>query len=158
MSKTPQNCEKRVSKNFKKRLLHFIYDQGCTQTEFAQLARVNKEVVSRATNFGIIPSVKSLVKIADYLHVSIPYLLAETDKNDFIKSDAPSDFHTRIEALREEKSTKYSVICRTMPFSKNSFYEWLRTKSIPTLEYLEAIAKYFDVTIDYLLGRTDYKN
>lgn len=45
-----------------------------------------------------------------------------------------------------------------MPFQKNSFYEWLRTGSLPTLEYLEAIAEYFNVSLDYLLGRTDYRN
>lgn len=62
-----------------------------------------------------------------------------------------------IEQLRKEKNEKYSTICRSMPFQKNSFYEWLRTGSLPTLEYLEAIAQYFDVSLDYLLGRTDYR-
>ena len=33
-----------------------------------------------------------------------------------------------------------------------------RAKTLPSLEYLEAIADYFNVSIDYLLGRTDERN
>ena len=45
-----------------------------------------------------------------------------------------------------------------MPFTKNFFYEWQRAKTLPSLEYLEAIADYFKVSIDYLLGRTDERD
>ena len=158
MSRTPDDCEKRISPDYRKRLLDLIFDQECTKAEFAQLVGVNKEVITRATVYSIVPSVKSLIKIADFLNISLEYLLAETDKNVFYKSESPTTFHYRIEQLRKEKNEKYSTICRSMPFQKNSFYEWLRTGSLPTLEYLEAIAQYFDVSLDYLLGRTDYRN
>ena len=67
---------------------------------------------------------------ADFLNISLEYLLAETDKNVFYKSESPTTFHYRIEQLRKEKNEKYSTICRSMPFQKNSFYEWLRTGSL----------------------------
>ena len=44
-----------------------------------------------------------------------------------------------------------------MPFDTNLFYDWQRVKTIPSLEYLIAIARHFNVSIDYLLGRTDIK-
>lgn len=44
-----------------------------------------------------------------------------------------------------------------MIFAKNSIYEWIRTNSLPSLDYLKELAEHFDVSIDYLLGRTDYK-
>lgn len=33
-----------------------------------------------------------------------------------------------------------------------------RNGTIPSLDYLKCLAEYFNVSIDYLLGRTDYKN
>lgn len=57
-----------------------------------------------------------------------------------------------------EKNTKYSVIAHYMPFTKNYFYEWEKSGTIPSWEYLKALAEYFKVSPDYLLGRTDYKN
>lgn len=57
-----------------------------------------------------------------------------------------------------ENNLKYSQVARQMPFSANFFYEWERLGTLPSLEYLYALAEYFKVTPDYLLGRTDYKN
>lgn len=101
---------------------------------------------------------RTLIKIADCFDLSLLYLLAETDENDFIKSDRPSDFQTRLHELMAEKQVKYSQIARCMPFTVNFLYEWERVGTIPSLEYLCALAEYFGVTPDYLLGRTDYRN
>ena len=40
MSRTPDDCEKRISPDFRKRLLDLIFDQECTKAEFAQLVGV----------------------------------------------------------------------------------------------------------------------
>ena len=76
----------------------------------------------------------------------------------FYSSNSDASFQTRLHELMNEKNTKYSVIAHTMPFAKNYFYEWERAGTIPSWEYLKAIAEYFNVSPDYLLGRTEYKN
>lgn len=48
---------------------------------------VNKEIITRATVYGIIPSVKSLIKLADYLKLPLSYLLGESDKKNFYPID-----------------------------------------------------------------------
>ncbi|MHC5226925.1 helix-turn-helix domain-containing protein [Enterococcus sp. LJL99] len=40
-----------------------------------------------------------------------------------------------------------------LDFSKNSLYSWKKNK--PSAEKLEKVADYFNVSTDYLLGRTD---
>ena len=158
MSKIPEDTEKRVSPEFQQRLKDLISDEECTKKEFASAVGISKDVIIRATLYGIIPSLQSLIKIADHLDISLDYLLAETDDRSFYKSENPTTFHTRLEYLKNEKNTKYSKISHSMPFSRNSFNEWLSRKTFPSLEYLKAIAEYFDVSIDYLLGRTDYRH
>ncbi len=42
-----------------------------------------------------------------------------------------------------------------MSLTSNAVYEWIRNNSIPSLDFLKQLASHFDVSVDYLLGRTD---
>lgn len=155
MSKISSNTEKKTSVEFQQRLLELIKDQDCTKTEFAKKVGLSKDVISRAAIYGIIPTTRSLIKIAEFLDISLDYLLGETDDDRFYKADKPTTFQKRLDELCEEKKVKYSEIATTMPFPVNSFYDWHDKGFLPSLEFLEALAIYFDVSKDYLLGRTD---
>ena len=52
MSRTPDDCEKRISPDFRKRLLDLIFDQECTKAEFAQLSNLLEKEV-KAINFHL---------------------------------------------------------------------------------------------------------
>ena len=158
MPRTPSEPEKRISSEFQHRLIELMSDEECSKSELAEKAQISVSVLTRAEIYAIIPSVKVLIKIADSFEVSLPYLLGETDKRDFYPTEESNAFHERLQKLVEERGTNYSRIASVMPFSKNFFYEWQRTKTLPSLDYLKALAEYFGVSIDYLLGRTDYKN
>ena len=158
MSKIPADTEKKISDSFRKRLNELISEQGCSKNEFANLVQVSLPVITRAAIYGIIPSLRPLIKIADYFKISLPYLLGENDDEIFYPSEEHETFHTRLEQLAKEKNVKYAKIAHSMPFTKTFFYEWQRAKTLPSLEYLEAIADYFNVSIDYLLGRTDERD
>lgn len=157
MSKIPSSAQK-ISPIFQERLNYLISEQDCSKYEFASSVGIGREVITRATIYGIIPSLQSLIKIADYLDISLNYLLGKNDNSFFYKSDTPKTFSLRLKELSEEKGVKYSQISHKMPFPYSYFYDWLRTDTLPSLEYLEALAEYFNVSIDYLLGRTDDRN
>ncbi len=154
MANTPESTNN-ISNKFQIRIKQVIDDQDCDRKDFPNFVGVSKDVIIRATKYGIIPSLKSLIKIADKVNVSLPYLLGETDTNEFYLSEHPTTFHARLEQLANERGEKYSSISNKMPFAYNSIYEWIRTGCLPSLEYLKPLAEYFNVSIDYLLGRTD---
>lgn len=158
MPKIPSEADKRISTSFQQRIVSLIQDSDCKKSEFAKLVGVSGSVINNAATYGIIPSLRLLIKLADYAGVSIRYILGETDCKDFDKSDNPSDFHTRIEELVAEKGTTYCKLANKMPFGKTFFYEWQNKKTLPSLIYLEALADYFKVSLDYLAGRTDDRN
>ena len=157
MNEAQERERGKVSVRFQKRLGSFLKVNGYTNKGFADIVGLNKDVISRATVYGIIPSTRSLMKIADHYGWSMAYLLGETDENAFTPSAKPSTFHKRVETLRAEKKTRYATIVRTMTCTSNSFSQWKKTNSLPGLEFLEQIAAYFNVSLDYLLGRTDRK-
>lgn len=61
----------------------------------------------------------------------------------------------RIQSLTKERGKSLKQIAIDMGFGENYFYT-LKTQS-PKSETLEKIADYFDVSTDYLLGRTEQK-
>lgn len=159
MSRTPiVNPAQRVSPEFQQRINNLIQDRDCTKYQFATCVGISKEVINRACLYGIIPSLQSLIKIADYLDISLLYLLAKINDNNFIRSKHETTFHERIRQLAEEKNKKYSEIAHAMVFPESYFHDWFRTKTLPSLDYLLSIAEYFKVSPDYLLGRTDFRN
>ena len=163
MPRRPEDSIK-ISEPFRKRIAALIADEEtengkpCTSALFAERVGIGKTTVSNAALFGIVPTTRALIKIADALELSFSYLLGSTEKNEFIPSAAPSSFAARLEELRKERKITYGAIAQSMPFPRTYFYEWRKDNTLPSPEYLLAIASFFAVSPDYLLGRTDYKN
>ena len=158
MSRVISDTQMRVSEIFRIRLNALIADFDCSIYEFAERAKISRGVITRAAIYGIIPSVKPLIKIADTLNIFLTYLLGLTDNNSFDPSISQTSFHERIQSLCSENNLKFSQLGKHMPFNVNLYYDWQREHTLPSLDYLLAIADYFSVSPDYLLGRSDDKN
>lgn len=61
----------------------------------------------------------------------------------------------RVKELSEQRGENLKTVAVKLGFSENAFYKW-KIQS-PKSETLEKVADYFDVSTDYLLGRTDKK-
>ena len=168
MSKAPEDSVK-VSAEFQRRIIEIIADEEiegsdegkkCSNAEFAARVGVSKTVISNIATYGILPSTASLVKIADYTNKSLEFILAKTDDKDFEKSANPTTFHMRLLELIREKGIRIADITNNpnITFSRNSIHVWLKRKNLPAIEYVFQLARYFNVSPDYLLGRTDYRH
>ncbi|PAF13662.1 transcriptional regulator [Shouchella clausii] len=61
----------------------------------------------------------------------------------------------RVKELCKERGITIVQLEEKVGFGKNSIYSWKKNK--PSTEKLEKVADYFDVSTDYLLGRTNKK-
>lgn len=61
-------------------------------------------------------------------------------------------FVNRVLQLIEEKNITKNKLLTDLGLSKNSFVNWLERGNIPNGDVIVMIAKYFDVSVDYLLG------
>ncbi|MBL3731590.1 helix-turn-helix transcriptional regulator [Lysinibacillus sp. HST-98] len=61
----------------------------------------------------------------------------------------------RLKKLCEEQKISIVELEEKLDFGRNSLYGW--KKKVPNGANLEKVADYFDVSVDYLLGRTDKK-
>jgi len=60
----------------------------------------------------------------------------------------------RIKLLAKERGKSLNRIEEELGLPKNVLYR-MKTSDNPTKDRLETLANYFDVSVDYLLGRTD---
>lgn len=60
--------------------------------------------------------------------------------------------------LRLEKDLSQDKIAEELDVSSSLVSKWENNQSTPAPEMLEYIADYFNVSVDYLIGRSKYKN
>ena len=60
--------------------------------------------------------------------------------------------------LRLEKKLSQEKIAEDLEISQPLIAKWESHQSTPSPEMLDYIADYFNVSVDYLIGRSKYKN
>ncbi len=65
-------------------------------------------------------------------------------------------FSERLLDLRKEKGISQAALAKSLEVSYAVVCYWETNRSEPTAPNLVKIADFFDVSVDYLLGRTDY--
>ncbi len=64
-------------------------------------------------------------------------------------------FGERLKSLRQEKNIGQNLLAKELQLSNASISYWETGKQIPTAEAVFKLARYFEVTSDYLLGLVD---
>lgn len=146
-----------ISTDFQKRFIELTSDiEAKSKEKKAEMIGINCSTFSNAYNYGIVPKTPSLIRIADYFHISIDYLIADTEDEYFDKSAHPKSFLERLEELRTEHGikTRYELAQKLL-IHRNNIAQWYKLNCLPLIDDLIIIADYFKVSVDYLLGRTD---
>ena len=67
-------------------------------------------------------------------------------------------FYETLTKLMKERNVTAKELSETLKFGKNQIKYWKDNGNIPNGETLISLSNYFDVSIDYLLGRTNEPN
>lgn len=65
------------------------------------------------------------------------------------------NFSERIKELRKEKGLSQEGVGNIIGVTRYAVYSYEKGRACPDMEGLIALAEYFDVSMDYLAGRTD---
>ena len=101
------------------------------------------------------PSLKSLVKLADYFNCSVDYLLDTEITNHPPKAKPHPKFSAGFRKAVELKGYNLYKLQTATKIHTGNFYKWINGEREPSLDSLIRIAKVLDCSIDYLLGRGD---
>ena len=143
------------SEQFKQRFIELTEDLDCKKSEIPKLLNIDYNVFTKIKEFGIIPKPLVLIRIADYFNISIEYLLGRTKNSYFTKSETAVTFLERYQALKAEKHLTDYAIAQSLHITTSYTTNWKNKNYIPSLVNLIVLSETFEVSLDYLLGRTD---
>lgn len=139
--------------NFSETLAELIADNQLTPELFAKAINIDRSVIYKYLRKECMPSVQNLIVIADYFKCSTDFLLGLTPENATCSFKTAAPFAERFKTLLKIKGkTRYSLH-KEERFAKQSLIDWYYGKRVPNVDNIIKLAKCFDCSVDFLLGR-----
>ena len=138
---------------FGERLDELMFEHNLNEKQFAENAGICVSCVSVYLQGKSLPTVESLVKIADYFQCSTDFLLGREEENKELTFKACPPFPEQLLFLKKHfQCSSYNIYNKTK-IAKSSYYEWLSGESQPNLDSIIHLAEIFECRIDFILGR-----
>lgn len=101
------------------------------------------------------PSLTTAVKLADFFHCTLDFLagIKENDR-EVLPRPLPPFYENLRKVMKEREVSRYKI-AHSKDFRDSHFTNWSKGDQ-PKLSTVCILAKYLHVTLDYLVGRTDY--
>lgn len=134
-------------------------DKGYRQKDIAKVLNVLENRYSKWESGIDDISLEKVNELANYYNVSLDYLLGVSKVN--IKTENNNiDFNLlceRLLKLRRDKNLSQSELGNKIGFAQTTYSGYESGNSIPTTFKLFCISIFYNVSFDYLVGRTNNK-
>ncbi len=141
------------------RLRDIRKEEEITQAELSSLLGIHEYVYGQYEREYVIMPLKHLDVVANKLDVSIDYLFGFTNqkkyKNSSLINLEKSSF--RIKELRKEKHLTQKKLASILNTVQPVIANYENGKHLISTPFLYTICKKYQISADYLLGKTDYK-
>lgn len=117
-----------------------------TMKKLGEIIGVSESCVSQYENGKREPDNNTLIKLSDYFGVSVDYLLGSNTNN--------KTLNKRLKLLLME-TEDYSHFAKAIGVTVNDVIMWLKGISFSCYDKISEISDYFNVSVDYLSGKTD---
>ena len=135
------------------RIKEYLQELEINQLEFSRRTGIQHSNISDFLNEKHTPSYKNFVKLLYEFNCSADYLLGISDIHTEETLYPVFEFSTRFREVLKINHVSQERLKRELNVSGSVLYKWLTGKSLPSIDYLIILAKYFHYSVDYLLGR-----
>ncbi len=133
----------------------FLDERGMRSYKLAEASGCNKTAVNNWLYQRQLPSSKALIKLADYMNVSLDYMLGLNDDKSIIRSGTTEKFGRRICAILDTIDATSYRLAKECGIGTSAVSKWKDLKRLPSLETLIKLSSALGVKVDYLVGRTN---
>ena len=137
--------------NFITIIKNILEEQGKTPQDLFE-----SQIISENTFYKYkqrYPSLKTLIKLVNYLQVSIDYLFDFTSENNFSSYNLNNEiFYNKLIELIDRNKLSGRRFCKDLHYSRDNLIRW-KNGTQPTVKTLFEISSYFSCTIDELLKK-----
>ena len=144
--------------NFSEVLKRLIIENNLTIISLEKAVNIYNTQLSSYINGTYQPSLNNAIKLADYFSCSLDYLNGldnEKLKHPIVREASHQKFIENCTYLIKLHKTNENRVAIQLEFSRQSFLRWRKFGIFPELSIIIKLSKYFDVPIEYLVGRID---
>lgn len=144
-------------KTFIERLKELREKSGLTQKQVAEHLDITQSAYAQWETGRINPKKETIQKFADLFNVSYDYLwhgTSEPQTTNAITETNSGTFPERLKALRKEAGLTQKEVAKKLQMSQPQYARTENGGRKPNGETLEKFADFFNVSTDYLLGKT----
>ena len=142
-----------ILSKFAENLSALMEEKKLNAPALGKILNMDRSNITRYLRGERLPNYPLFVSIVEYFNVSADVLLGRLDFFE-VKTFRPVQpfGDTLRKVLTETKVSQYRLQ-KDLHFSSATTYTWLTNQRIPSIEHVDKLADYLDVTVDYLLGR-----
>ncbi len=141
--------------NFQETLQDLLQEKSLSRLQLSKQLGVSASTIDGYFTKGYYPSLKISNKLAKFFDCSLDYLFGLSDDRKNIK-ESKGDFIENFDMILRENQIPIARALREMNMGEYNYYRWKKGQMPKTSNLIE-IAKYFGVSIDYLVGKSDKK-
>lgn len=143
----------RMMSDFVERLKELMFDNQTDAKKLAKAIGASPSTVYSYLEKLYLPRTPRLVRIADYFNCSLDFLLGLKEQNETRTFRTCPPFPERIPVLLEVCGVTKYRFCRDIEISDSLMYYWQVGQKLPSPEHLYTIAKKYNCSVDFILGR-----
>ena len=136
---------------FQERLQDLLVENELSRLQLSKLVGISFETLNGYFNKDFYPELSVAVKLANHFKCSLDYLMGLSEEYNNHDKNTLS-FCETVKKLVKENNISIEKLMNALNMGETNFYRWQRGNNKPAMSSLIAIAKYFDVSIDYLVG------
>lgn len=136
---------------FKEFLEELMYDKNLDIEQLSNRLNIDESTIYKYFNQGHLPNLDVLIKISNFFKCSINCLVDANSPNNYSEKYVSNFYAVYLALLKKNKVSNYKV-CTTLGISRNRKYDW-KKGVVPNIHTLITLANYFNVSVDYLIGK-----
>ena len=133
----------------------FLVEKGMKSYKLAEASGCNKTALNNWLYQRQMPSTKALSRLADYMNVSLDYMLGLTDDPRIIRSGTTEKFGRRIQSIIQPNDITSYRLAKECGVGTSAVSKWKELNRVPSLETLMKLSSILGLKVDYLAGRTN---
>lgn len=136
---------------FQERLQELLSENDLSRLKLSKNIGISFETLNGYFNKDFYPELSVAIKIATYFDCSLQYLMGlSEDYNNGDKNNL--SFIKTLKKLMKDNHISIEKLMKSLNMSEANYYRWKNDNNKPSMQSIIVIAKYFDVSIDYLIG------
>ena len=142
-----------ILSKFADSLLALMEEKHLNAPALGKILNMDRSNLTRYLRGERLPNYHLFIRIIEYFNVSADVLLGRLDYCDVPEFQPVQPFGATFRKALDETHTSQYELQKNLHFSSATTHAWLNDMRIPSIEHLDQLADYMDVSVDYLLGR-----